>query len=93
MAPRPDEVPDPGVWVRRLEEQCRREAIEIRLRAQVDAEAAAAEAYEATNHLLTRRIERLRELREQLAEASARIERDMVRAATEFKRRSESLRA
>ena len=89
----PADVTDPGAWVKRLEDHCRREAIEIRLRAQVDAEASAADAYEAANGLLTRRIDRLRELREELVEASARIERDMVRAATELRRRSESLRA
>jgi hypothetical protein len=86
------DIPDPGAWVKRLEDQCRREAMEIRLRAQADAETGAAEVLEGANRLVARRIERLRELRSELAESSARIERDLVRAANEIRRRSERVR-
>ena len=80
---------DPGNWAERLEEKCRREATQIRLRASADAEAQSAAALAEANGTIDRRITRLRELRTELAEASARIERDLIRAATGINRRVE----
>jgi hypothetical protein len=84
----PDADPEnPGRWVQQLEDTCRREAIEIRLNAYVDAERDATEVLASADSLIERRIARLRELRDELAGSSARIERDLVRAANEIRRR------
>lgn len=87
MTPQPRNLDDPGVWVERLEDQCRKEALGIRLRATADAEQATAETLAAANAMIQRRIDRLRGLREDLAAASSRIERDLVATATEIQRR------
>ncbi|MGI8462515.1 MAG: hypothetical protein ACR2OC_12940 [Solirubrobacterales bacterium] len=89
--PEREDTSDPGEWVRRLDDQCRRAALEVRLRASADAEAEVAAILGSANGLIERRITRLRELRNELADTSARIERDMVRAATEIMRRSTEL--
>ena len=80
---------DVGTAVERLQAMTRREAMEIRMRANADAETAAAAALGEANGAIDRRISRLRELRTELAEASARIERDMTRVAEEIRRRTE----
>jgi hypothetical protein len=87
------EPADLGAWVEKLEEQCRREAMEIRLRGIADAEEESAKALAAANGLVERRIERIRELRDALAADGARIERDLARAAKELKRRGDTIAA
>ena len=81
---------DPGVWVERLEHRCRREATEIRLRAASEAEEESARSLASANATLERRIARLRELRGELADTSARIERDLSRVAAEIRRRADA---
>lgn len=80
---------DAGAMIAKLEEKCHREATQIRMRASAEAEEQSAAALAQANVTIDRRISRLRELRTELAEASARIERDLVRAATEISRRAE----
>jgi len=81
---------DPTRWVQRLRDKCRREALEIRLRSTAQAEAETAQVVAATNAVITKRIAQLRDLRDELAESSARVERDLVRTAVELRRRIES---
>lgn len=81
---------DPGAAVERVERSCRSEATRIRMRAAAEAEEQSAAALAAANRTIERRISRLRELRDELAAASERIERDLNRAAREIGRRAES---
>jgi hypothetical protein len=85
----PAEHPGPGAAIARLEAKTRKESMAIRMRASAEAEEAAAAALAEADGAIDRRIARLRELRTELAEASARIERDLRRAAGEIGRRAE----
>ena len=79
---------DPGIWVERLQDQCKREAVEIRTNAETEAEEASAKALAEANGKIKERIAKLRELRDDLAERGARVDRDLTRAAEELKRRA-----